>query len=77
MSEPILAEFVGGPADGQQRCLEHGKNSVVFFHRELVALNESGQVKVVAHSYQRREVNGIWVRLPNGMYPFDWKPVEV
>lgn len=76
MSEPIQAEFVGGPMDGHQRWLEHGVNHAVFFQRELVAVDESGKVKVVKYSYQRREVNGIWIRLPSGLYPFDWKPVE-
>lgn len=76
MSEPINVEFVGGPMDGHQRWLEHGVNHAVFFQRELVSVTESGQVKVVAYSYQRREVNGIWVRLPSGSYPFDWRPVK-
>lgn len=73
MSELINAEFAGGPMDGNQRCLESSVNEVTVFEVDKSIVDESGKVKVVQHLYRRRSVESIFVRLPNGFYPFDWK----
>jgi hypothetical protein len=73
MSEPIPAEFVGGPMDGQQRWLLPDQNSVEVLDCKQSALAELclGRVRIVTRNYQRRQVNGIFVRLANGFYPYD------
>lgn len=76
MSELINAEFVGGPMDGSQRCLESSANEVTFFELDRSIVEESGKVKVIKHVYRRRSVESIFVRLPNGCHPFDWKGIK-
>lgn len=75
MSGPIPAEFVGGPMDGQHLWLLPDQNAVEVYVQDCKqsASAESGQVRIVQHIYQRRQVNGIFVRLPNGFYPYDKK----
>ena len=75
-SEAIMAEFVGGPMDGQQRCLESSANEVIFFETDLAVVDDAGKVKVIKHKYERRSTESIFVRLPNGFFPFDWKGGE-
>lgn len=60
------AEFVGGPIDGKQRILpdEPGEMNI----------KEWKDGAIVEHLYIRRKINGIGVRLPSGLIPFDWKP---
>lgn len=58
------AEFVGGPADGRQQ--------VVPGEPSRLTLGELKDGKVVSHAYRRRRINGIGVRLPSGMVPYDW-----
>ena len=74
MSDAIHAKFVGGPDDGLHRFLPSETNEVTIqeFYQEI---DEHGKVKIVNHKYARRSVNGIFVRLPNGFYPFDWKGI--
>jgi hypothetical protein len=62
-------EFVGGPCDGQQIAVDEDKHSLLIPVRDRY---EDGFFKVENHYYMRRIVNGIFVRLPNGRYPFDW-----
>ena len=62
--------------DGTQRCLESSANEVTFFELDKSIVDESGKVKVVQHLYKRRSVEGVFVRLPNGFYPFEWKGSE-
>lgn len=65
-SDVTPAEFVGGPVDGQQRIVP-GEPSELF-------VDEFKDFKIVQHVYVRRRINGIGVRLPSGMVPYDWKP---
>lgn len=76
MSEPIPAEFVGGPMDGQQRFLESTVDEVVAFELDRSVVDEAGNVKVIKHKYKRRSTGSIFVRLPNGFFPFDCKGGE-
>ena len=76
MSESINAEFVGGPMDGNQRCLPSDVEEIEVFELDKSIVDESGKVKVVKHIYKRRSVESIFTRLPNGFYPFDWKRGE-
>lgn len=75
MSEPIMAEFIGGPMDGNQRCLPTENKEVVAFCCDGVSFDESGKMKVVEHLYRRRSFEGVWCRLPNGFHPYDYKGV--
>lgn len=73
MSEPIMAEFVGGPMDGKQQYLPSDTNEVTVFELDRSIVDESGNVKMINHVYERRSIESIFVRLPNGFYPYDWK----
>ena len=65
MSDTTPAEFVGGPIDGQQRilCGEPDEHDVEEFNGK----------RVETHIYRRRKINGIGVRLPTGLVPYDWQ----
>ena len=75
MIEGIHAEFVGGPLDGQIRFLPDETNEVRVHEHDNVTVDKHGKVQIVNHNYLRRSIGGIFVRLPNGFYPFDWKGV--
>lgn len=62
----INVEFVGGPIDGQIRTLPDEPNALT--------IKELKKGEIVEHVYIRRKINGINVRLPSGLFPFDWKP---
>jgi hypothetical protein len=68
----VMAEFVGGPLDGKQQCLIAGCGTVTMHEIGIAIVDESCLVKMVNHKYQRRSINGVFVKLPNGMSPFDW-----
>jgi len=76
MSDGIHAEFVGGTFDGQYRFLPSETNEVTVQEFDQAIVDEHGKVKIVNHKYVRRSVNGIFVRLPSGAYPFDWKGIN-
>lgn len=60
------AEFVGGPIDGKQKILPDEPSEM--------NIKEWKDGEIVEHLYVRRKINGIGVRLPSGLIPFDWKP---
>jgi hypothetical protein len=64
-SDTTPAEFVGGPIDGQQRILAG--------EPETWEVDEFASMKVTTHIYRRRRIDGIGVRLPNGLVPYDWQ----
>jgi hypothetical protein len=68
----VMAEFVGGPLDGKQQCLIAGCGIVTDHEIGIAIVDESGLVKMVSHTYQRRSIDGVFVKLPSGMSPFDW-----
>jgi hypothetical protein len=69
VSEPIPAEFVGGPIDGQQRWLKPDQNAVDV-------MEQGAGLEITRRRYERRAIGGIFVRLPNGFYPYDLKGGE-
>ena len=62
----IRIEFFGGPKDGQQMLIPERKS-------ELLVWEQLPNYSVAEHIYQARIINGIFVRLPSGLYPYDWK----
>ena len=60
------AELVGGPVDGRVYMLRD--------EPEHVDVKEWKDGAIVEHRYVRRRINGIGVRLPSGLIPFDWVP---
>lgn len=68
--ESTPAELVGGPADGIRKVLYGEPETVEITEAVTAAPGEMPQCYV--HTYRRRRVNGIGVRLPSGMFPYDW-----
>lgn len=62
------AEFVGGPIDGRQYILPK--------EPQHVDIQELKNGSIVDHRYVRRRINGIAVRLPSGLAPYDWMPTK-
>ncbi len=62
------AEFVGGPIDGRR--------NILFGEPEDVGIKELNNGSIIEHLYVRRRINGIAVRLPNGLIPYDWVPTK-
>jgi hypothetical protein len=71
----ITAELFGGPMDGQWITLN---GEPEMFEVPVKTMPEIGRLcseptKIITHVYRRRRDNGIAVRLPGGLYPYDWQ----
>jgi hypothetical protein len=67
-SEALPVEFVGGPMDGKQLCVEAGTETIKTGSLDM----EGGKVIVVHHLYKLRKVSEILVRLPSGLHAMDY-----
>jgi hypothetical protein len=67
----IEAEMIGGPCDGARYVLSDDNSSEVIIASSWSDGPLFSQLVRVDHRYLRRKIDGIYVRLPSGHFPYD------